>query len=155
MRPLRGVRETPHVSGGRLQNESTLPSRSGQEELRSQATLVFRIQNTITEPVGARAKATNSFSAERCVDCDLYGRGHIVPTALPLQPLELGEGALQPAGVQGLIFEDAVEGFRIRNGVTIMTVPPFPFTTQASTATPCPNPANEALGRARILKRSP
>ncbi len=34
------------------------------------------------------------------VDRNFCGRGHIVALALPLQPLELGEGALQPAVVQ-------------------------------------------------------
>ncbi len=32
---------------------------------------------------------------------------------------ELGEGALQPAVVQGLAAEDAVEGLRVRNGVAL------------------------------------
>ena len=53
------------------------------------------------------------------VDRNFCERGHIVALALPLQPLELGEGALQPAVVQGLVFEDAVEGILVGDGVAL------------------------------------
>ena len=51
------------------------------------------------------------------LDRYVCGRGYVVTPALALQPLKLGEGALQPAIVQGLVFEDAVEGFRVRDGM--------------------------------------
>ncbi len=53
------------------------------------------------------------------VDRNFCGRGHIVALALPLQPFELGEGALQPPVVQGLVFEDDVESVLVGNGVAL------------------------------------
>ncbi|HEX6906458.1 MAG TPA: hypothetical protein VF154_07630 [Terriglobales bacterium] len=43
------------------------------------------------------------------LDRNVCGRGYVVTPALALQPLKLGEGALQPAIVQRLVFEGAVE----------------------------------------------
>src|SRR5579862_9093928 len=37
------------------------------------------------------------------LDRHLYRPRHVFPLPLPLQPLELGEGTLQPAVVQGLV----------------------------------------------------
>jgi len=50
------------------------------------------------------------------VDRNVCGRGYVVTAALPLQPIELGQGTLQPPVVQRLVAEDPVEGFRVRDG---------------------------------------
>ena len=43
------------------------------------------------------------------LDRHLYRPRHVFPLPLPLQPLELGQGTLQAAVVQRLVFEGAVE----------------------------------------------
>ncbi len=59
-------------------------------------------------PPSARVRCTVSGSLDT-VDRNVCGRGYVVIPALPLQPLELGQGTLQAAVVQRLVFEGAVE----------------------------------------------
>jgi hypothetical protein len=62
------------------------------------------------------AAVTFSLPAERPAYGNVQRRRHIVGIALPLQPFELGEGALQTAVVQGLVLEDAVESSAMSAG---------------------------------------